>query len=288
MNTASTLFQRHARRAAGLLITAVVMLLVPAVPQVRASLQPGEAERILAEAEDHFRQGAGLLESDREESRRRLEQAIAGFDRLIRDGGVRNGGLYYNIGNAYLLMGDSGRAILNYRRAERLTPRDPNLLANLSHARQRVPSRIDAPAPERIRRALLFWHDETPSGTRWTAFLIAYSVGWGLAFLRLTGLIRWGGWWPGALCLVLAASAMASLIIEHRSRLKGGDAVIVAQQVVGRKGPDARAYEPSFTESLHGGVEVRVVEQRPGWSLVRLADGRETWLESAAVEMVGG
>ncbi len=60
----------------------------------------------------------------------------------------------------------------------------------------------------------------------------------------------------------------------------------MAEQVVGRKGPDPVGYEPSFRAPLHAGVELSIVEERPGWYLVRLRDDRETWLPASAIERV--
>src|ERR1043166_8616450 len=46
--------------------------------------------------------------------------------------------LYYNWGNALFKSGQIGRAISAYRQAERLTPRDPDVIANLQFARNQV------------------------------------------------------------------------------------------------------------------------------------------------------
>ncbi|MCQ3980520.1 MAG: hypothetical protein DPW09_44490, partial [Anaerolineae bacterium] len=44
--------------------------------------------------------------------------------------GLHNSNVYYNLGNAYFKQEDLGRAILNYRRAQRLDPRDADTTAN--------------------------------------------------------------------------------------------------------------------------------------------------------------
>src|SRR5262249_18396747 len=46
-----------------------------------------------------------------------------------------SGNLYFNVGNAWFKAGDVGRAILDWERARRLVPGDPDLLANLGWAR---------------------------------------------------------------------------------------------------------------------------------------------------------
>ncbi len=52
--------------------------------------------------------------------------------------------LFYNLGNAYYKQGDHGRAILNYRRAQQLAPRDPDIEANLALARAQAVDQFEA------------------------------------------------------------------------------------------------------------------------------------------------
>lgn len=272
---------RLPRRFFDLLLSALFLLL----PSL-AFASPIDARAILAESAEHFRAGAAALDTDRDLALRELDAAVAGYERVLADSGIRNGRLYYNVANAHLLKGDLGRAILNYRRAAELIPSDANLAANLAVARQRVATRIDAPAQERVRRALLFWHDETAPRTRFAIFLAANALAWGWLLLRRARPRLIGGVWPAAALAAVAFAMMTSLIIDRRARADDDDAVIVEPQTIGRKGPDAAAYEPSFTEPLHAGVEITIVERRPGWVLVRLADSRETWLSEKSIEPV--
>ncbi|MCK5643063.1 MAG: tetratricopeptide repeat protein, partial [Gammaproteobacteria bacterium] len=64
------------------------------------------------------------------------------YEQLISQGKVHSS-LYYNLGNAYYVQGDIGRAILNYQRASRLDPRDPDIRENLAMARNQSANEID-------------------------------------------------------------------------------------------------------------------------------------------------
>jgi len=144
-----------------------------------------------------------------------------------------------------------------------------------------------ATAPEgRVLRTLLFWHYDLRASTRFALFCAAFPAIWLLASLRLLSALRPGVWWAVAALALVSAATLASLIVERRQRLAARDAVIVADQVIARKGPDDSAYEPSFTEPLGAGVEVRIIERRPRWTLVRLADARESWITAQAIETV--
>lgn len=61
--------------------------------------------------------------------------AAAAYEKLLTTEGPR-ASVYYNLGNSYQQLKQYGPAILAYERARLLTPRDPDLLANLALARK--------------------------------------------------------------------------------------------------------------------------------------------------------
>ena len=64
--------------------------------------------------------------------------------------------MLFNWGNALFKSGQLGRAIAVYRRAEALSPRDPDLRANLQFARNSVTGGAGA-RPDRWRHWLNRW-----------------------------------------------------------------------------------------------------------------------------------
>ena len=61
--------------------------------------------------------------------------AAAGYEKVLTTEGP-SAAIFYNLGNSYQQLKQYGPAILAYERARLLTPRDPDLLANLSLARK--------------------------------------------------------------------------------------------------------------------------------------------------------
>jgi tetratricopeptide (TPR) repeat protein len=61
--------------------------------------------------------------------------AAATYEKCLTTEGPR-AAIFYNLGNAYQRLGQYGPAILAYERARLITPRDPDLLANLALARK--------------------------------------------------------------------------------------------------------------------------------------------------------
>jgi len=250
------------------------------------ALTAPERLRLFEEANAAFDEGARLIATDRAAGIERLDESSAMFQRVIDEGGIENGRLYYNIGNARMLRGDTGGAVLNYRRALRLMPGDAEIERALDSARRRVEGRAEAGDAERAERLLLAWHHRLAPGTRFGLLAVCSLVFWSVALARTWRLGSRSLWWVGGAAGALGLAILASLIAGERAQEHSMDAVVMTSGVVGRKGPDESAYQPSFNERLSAGFEVTVLERRLGWALVRLADGRETWLPERTMEFV--
>lgn len=249
-----------------------------------AALAPGEAETLFAEANEAFREGNDAVDANPALARASYERASVRLERLVRDGGIENGKLYYNLGNVYFRLGDLGRAILNLRRAESLRPFDSNVRQNLRYVRGRTPDQLGAVGPNAVAQVLFFWHYGLTPRWRQILFGIFWLTGWALVFVRFLsgGRTRW----PGAVpCFVLSALLGASLAWSALGAEGIGDGVVVQEQVVARKG-DGEAYQPAFSEPLHAGTEFRAREMRGEWVRAELADGRECWLRKSAIGFV--
>src|SRR5258706_13098169 len=64
----------------------------------------------------------------------RFAEAAAAYEKIE----LKTAHVYYNLGNAWFRQTQLGLAILNYAQARRLAPRDPDILANLKFAQQRL------------------------------------------------------------------------------------------------------------------------------------------------------
>src|ERR1017187_8408427 len=74
--------------------------------------------------------------------------------------------VYFNLGNTHFREGKLGLAILDYERAQRLAPRDPDIAANLKFAEQRLGvDDVNAPphAWQRYLRSII----ESRNSTEW-------------------------------------------------------------------------------------------------------------------------
>ena len=220
----------------------------------------------------------------------RFDQAAQAYQQLA-DRGYADSALYYNLGNAYYKQDDTGRSILNYRRAQRLDPRDPDIEANLGMARERAVDQFEvasqADTMSRLGQALRGWFalNELAMAALglWILFVFLVLV---YTSTRASGVwrkpVRYGLMVVGVLLLggVLALGGHLYLDADR------ADGVIVASEVDITSGPGAQ-YVAEFT--VHSGAEVDLLETRGNW--VHLAaPGAELdgWVPASAVEPISG
>lgn len=284
--------------------TSLTQLTPLSVGSIRSSSDPGEStdptkreplagdpsqatgENLYAwlnEANAAFQQGNTA--SDPAAARQSYNRAILLYEKIIREGGVQNAGLFYNLANAHLLADDLGRAILNYRRAERLDGSDLNIKKNLAFARSRRIDRVEIPTQERVLETLFFWHYDLSLRTRLFLACLAFAS----SCIAITAMIWRGrgtaGMTIAALSGVLSVCLLVSILIENHRQATLRFGVITASQIVARQG-DGPNYPPSFKDPLHAGTEFELIEQRPGWFHIRLSDGAEAWVPQDAAEPV--
>ena len=245
------------------------------VQAASAKLSPQQRREVLAEAQQAYDQGVEILRSRPDEAGEQFRLAAARFQMLVDDG-VVNGRLYYNLGNAYLQAGELGRAILQYRRAERFVAGDDRLEGNLRYARSLRRDQI-APRGERaLADALLSWHHTTSPQARMWFFVVAYVLVW---LILIWWMFRRPGVWRYVAggCAILWIACGVSLAVELTSLGKNLEGVILRGEVIVRKG-NGEGFAPQFEQPLHEGVEFSVPEQRGDWLSIELPDGKTGWI----------
>ncbi len=207
----------------------------------------------------------------------RGEFAIArtAYTELIQQG-HGSAGLWYNAGNAAFREGDIGRAILNYRRAWQLAPRDPDIAANMNLAAQRTGAAL--PQPRLLDRAA-----QELSHREWTRlFSTAYWIAIAAAALWIL--------LPGSRKIARPVTAIASLIaltaLSGWGYWKIGqqepEAVVMAARQTALYEPREKA-TPFF--NVPEGSLVTIEEHFDAWVKVRSGE-KSGWLPRTSVAQV--
>jgi hypothetical protein len=220
----------------------------------------------------------------------RFTQAAQAYQQLA-DQGVVDSALFYNLGNAYFKQGNYGRAIVNYRRAQELAPRDADIKANLEMARAQAVDDFEvmqeSDLPSVIGQSVKGWLSLNE--------LAMAALGAWILFVLLVILVssaRPGSTWQKSLqyalvtmTVVMAVGVLALgsyLYIDHTDTA----GVIIVSEVDVNSGPGTQ-YVTEFT--LHDGAEVEVVESRGSWIRLVLPSGEMGgWVPAEAVEPVAG
>jgi tetratricopeptide (TPR) repeat protein len=253
-------------------------------PVESRALDKAELWNLYREGESSFRQANELPATDPARAKELFEKAAMVFEAIHREGGIDNGRLFYNIGNIHFRLGDTGRAILYYRKAERFIPNDINLQQNLNYARSRCLDKIEVKPQTQVFRTVFFWHYDLSGPTRSWLFAGFFGLLWVVAGIYLLTRRSW-------LRYVVIGSALMSLLLGgsmgieayEESNVRSG--VVLEHEVVGRKG-DSTTFEPTFKEPLHMGAEFKLVEERKGWLHIELADGRRCWIPESAAGII--
>lgn len=216
-------------------------------------------------------------------SEEKFEEAVGDYESALGLG-FESGPLYYNLGNAYFKNGDLGKAILNYLRARRLTPRDADLKSNLDYARSLIKGGVIVPGRN--------WFEKT-------FFKVAYSFSLHESTLMCTIL-----YFAASIFIILAVMArplrrvcariswIISVLLVIGLFLFYAQFYKVAVQkeaVVLVKSTDAK-FEP-FDDAtafftLNEGECVAVTASEGGWVKVKRPDGRQGWIKESDTEFL--
>jgi tetratricopeptide (TPR) repeat protein len=267
-----------------ILTTIVLVIFLFASPSFAAKLDTAKIMDLYSQAKEMFRKANTLAKTDPDAARALYQKAVMRYERIVMEGKIRNGKLFYNIGNIYFHMKDIGRAILNYRRAQQYIPNDPNLRQNLDYARLIRIDRIEEKQKTRVLKTLFFWHYDLSTRTRVYIFTISFLLLWALAIVRLfihKTFIIWLIAFTVFVSLLFAGSLFGEMI--QLSRVRPG--VIISAEVIARKGNND-TYAPSFKEPLHAGTEFTFIEKRGSWYQIELSDSRKCWVPEKDIEFV--
>jgi tetratricopeptide (TPR) repeat protein len=113
---------------------------------------------IFNEAKSLFTQANELAEQYPEKAQDYYLKSAVHFESIFLNHGIKNGKLFYNIGNAYFKAGSIGKAILYYKKAEKYIPSDKNLQHNLQYVRSKRVDQISEKEQNRILRVIFFFH----------------------------------------------------------------------------------------------------------------------------------
>lgn len=199
----------------------------------------------------------------------------------VLEAGKESSVLYYNLGNAFFKDGQLGKALINYERAMRLTPRDHDLRFNYNH----VLSYTKNPAAEVEKNMLIrilndfvyFYSQDEMVG------ILNILLGIFIVIHMLSMFLNWST----ALQRNLLSSIFIIMVIFGIGLLTKIDQEREKAIVV--KNTEAK-FEPKEDSTAHfrlpEGVKIRIMAEENDWAKIQRSDGKVGWVGSGDFEKI--
>lgn len=199
----------------------------------------------------------------------------------IEDEGAMSGPLFYNLGNAFFRKGKIGWAVLYYKKAGRLIPRDTELRTNLLVVKSAI-SVQDALPKNPLRRIL--GSSQRGMAVDEMAFLCGFLSTTSTLFLScglLWRRLRKPSWSAAGATIILAA--LFAVLLCQRITAEKNEAVVVVKGTPVRFGPHETT--AVFFE-IKEGTEVVIIEKKDRWIKIMRPDGKYGWIRDNALQKI--
>ena len=187
--------------------------------------------------------------------------------------------LYFNLGNALFQAGDFGQGIYCFRQAYRMSPRDPDIRANLRFSRKEV---AGAFAPEETGWRVFFRY-LSPGEWKLT---VAGSAALLFGLLGLAELLRrqrGGLVWPIRILAIATPGFLLLAWVGHQAWDASDEAVLVVAKADVRYGP-LKDSKPAYI--LRNGEEVKITGTKNEWRQVVNTSGQTGWIQGEYLQRI--
>lgn len=243
-----------------LLVLLVLLLVVP----------------VLAGPTEDFQEGVSLYDQgDFAASANRFQAVI--------DQGYASAALYYNAACAYYKAGHVGRAIANFRRAEKMTPDDEDIRTNLAFVKQFCVDKVDVtqadPFLAHVGKTLAKLHPNQYFLISFVAALLVFVM---LALKRMGLFARFGTAPIVTMALIALISAgIMAWVLKANYLVDEGVIVVVQTEILSGPGED---FELQFEG--HEGLTFEILDQKQDFYLGLFANKLKGWIRKSAVEQI--
>lgn len=209
----------------------------------------------------------------------KYSEAVSSYQDLLKS--EKFAEIYYNLGNAHFKDKQIGKAILNYERAKRLDPRDPDIRSNLAYANRLIEYKIEDKRSWYLRKI-----NELISYLRfeecWLLFLGSYSIfliSVLFAFVRKRPLFGK----MNNVFLILVIIALFPLLLKFGESGMNQEAIVTAKQAEVRYGPST---VDRIAFRLVEGLKVAIHDHKQDWYRILLRGGRSGWVRESELSVI--
>ena len=226
-----------------------------------------ETNLIFVKAIEEYKQGKYL-------------KACEKFEKIVENG-IKNGEIYYNIGNSYFKAGDIGRAILWYERGKKIIPFDPDLKFNLKYAENFVKD-IKSDSNIHISDILFFWNNMISSRILQYFALISFLIFFIYAGIQ-TVIKKKIFTYIGIFILFFSIIIISGAFFDYFQKGINNYAVIIKDKTFVRSGLSDNSTQLFM---LHSGTKVKVQKTKEKYFKIFFSKGKIGWLKQEYAEII--
>ena len=223
--------------------------------------------------------------ADQEYKRGNYPQAIADYKSLLKK--TPSAEVYYNLGNAYFRSDSIPQAILAYERAALINPGNSYIRFNLQFARGKTIDKVAEPD----EMFFISWFRSAANLATvdgWATMVLFSAALLGccilLYFFSSRILVRKVGFGCAIAFAILFVLTNIFALYQKNALTSKEGAIIMAPAANLKKTPIRSGADEAV---LHEGTRVDIADRSiKGWLGVKLADGREGWIEENTVEEI--
>jgi tetratricopeptide (TPR) repeat protein len=207
-----------------------------------------------------------------------FSKAAEYYESIISNG-IVNGEIFYNLGNAHAKNGKIGKALLNYRKAEMLLPRDEDIQTNLQYTLGLVRDRIECKEFFNFLKSFCFWYSKLNINELVTVFLIVNFIFWiflTIAIFYKSEIITVTIYIVFFLTLVFGVSSGIKIYNYHFIN----EGIVAGKEILVRSG---NSVNDTVLFKLHEGAEFRWLDEQSEWVKICLCDGKKGWVQQSVV-----
>ena len=224
-------------------------------------------------------------EADSTYAQEHYQKAAQQYEQLLKKGVSAE--LYYNLGNCYYRMDNITLAVLNYERALLLSPGDKDIRFNLQMARSKT---IDKIVPE-SEMFFVTWYRSlvnlmsVDAWARMALISLVAAIILALAYLFANLVwLRKIGFFGGLFFVVIFLISNLFAWQQKQAFVHRSGAIIMRSAVNVKSTPSKNGTDLFI---LHEGTKVNITDATMrGWKKIRVADGKEGWLETKEIEII--
>lgn len=228
---------------------------------LKSEIPRNEARKLFIDANEKYREAARLIAAKNpQKAEEKLHEAVLLYETILANR-FKHGQLYYNLGNTYYRQGELGKAIVNYRRAQRFMPRNADINANLRLIKDAREDKELSRKPPAVVQKIFFWFFFLNQNELIITTISLYGM---LMTMLLLFILLKYPWFKRIIIGFAVGLCILTVSLGIKIHKEQGIdyGVIVSKKCHVRYGP-GEEYEPKF--EIHDGAELVIEGEKDEW-----------------------